>query len=340
MTAILAIDDNRDNLDLVEDILSQEDYDVRCVDNPHEALAIIENNPPSLAVVDWLMPDMDGLELCGQIRSRCRQMSPYLLMLTANSGEQHLRASIDAGADDYLAKPFRRGELIARVRAGMRIATLQQQLARQNDELIQVNKKLSRANEMLARQANHDDLTGLVNSRLMRTQLQRYWANAQRHHQPLSCIMIDIDHFKDINDTYGHSAGDTVLQDVAAVMARTSRQDDPVYRVGGEEFLVICPNTSAEMATAAAERIRLAVELHRVVIDDKEITVTISAGVARNEPHMKQPEDLLKTADDALYVAKRGGRNCVKAAPWSYHRTTTPARTPGDYQPFAETASR
>jgi diguanylate cyclase (GGDEF)-like protein len=175
-----------------------------------------------------------------------------------------------------------------------------------------LNRALTDANEKLARMAMVDELTGLLNLRAMRDRIKEIWSTTRRQAQPLSCIMIDIDHFKRINDTHGHGAGDAVLRQTAEMLKQTARTGDPLCRVGGEEFLVICPQTGGANACVAAERFRVAMETHPFDIGDQTLHLTLSAGVAEAGTEMTSATEMIRQADKALYRAKNAGRNRVE----------------------------
>lgn len=311
---ILIVDDQADNVDLLDDMLTSEDYRTVAVHSAMEALSFAQGENPPMVITDWLMPEMDGLELCRRLRSDRRLGYPYIIVVTANTDRDALSQAFASGADDFLAKPVNRKELLSRVHAGMRIIDLQTRLRRANRRMKQLNGALTDANEKLARMAMVDELTGLLNLRAMRDRVKEIWSIARRQGQPLSCIMIDIDHFKKINDTYGHGAGDAVLRQMADLLRQTSRTGDPLCRVGGEEFLVICPQTTGANACIAAERFRVAMEVRPFDIGDRTLKVTLSAGVAEILPDMTSATEMIRQADDALYRAKEGGRNRVARA--------------------------
>ena len=207
---------------------------------------------------------------------------------------------------------------MARVRAGERIIQLQADLERRNREVHRINAemeithhKLAEANAKLNLMATTDELTGLTNRREAMARLAHAWAAADRHGHPLACIALDIDHFKSFNDGHGHALGDLVLKKTARILQRTARKDEPVCRMGGEEFLVLCEQSTEAMAAVGAERLRTAIESGVVQCDDLDLRVTVSLGVAERTPEMRDPDHLLKAADEALYAAKHSGRNRV-----------------------------
>ncbi|MDP8245650.1 MAG: diguanylate cyclase [Candidatus Hinthialibacter antarcticus] len=248
--------------------------------------------PPRMAVVDWLMPDLDGLEFCRKIRER-EQYQPYtyIILLTGKTCKEDIVRGLEAGADDFISKPFDRDILRARLLVGKRILDL--------------HTRLHHA-------ATHDALTNITNHGAILKLLEQLMARVERVREPISAIMIDLDHFKRVNDEYGHLAGDTVLSEVAKKIQESIRAYDSVGRYGGEEFLVVNPGTTMADAAGLAERIRLRFEKEPIRFDDREITISLSFGVADNQnPFHANVETLIRDADMALYQAKQKGRNRV-----------------------------
>jgi len=316
---ILIVDDDRSMLTLLGGHLTAAGHHVLTAENGVEAMRILLTEGPPVVVTDWVMPQMDGLELCKAIRAHEGIAFAYVIIMTAyRTEEDRLVEAFSAGADDYLRKPFDPGELLARLRAGERTIKLQEQLDSRNRQLHRynaqveiVNNKLASANQELNRMATTDELTGLANRREALARLSDCWASARRHGHSLACIQLDIDRFKSLNDAYGHTVGDCILKETAACMQRSVRRDECISRMGGEEFLVVCPRSTEAMAAIAAERLRRAVEATMIRYDDLELRITISAGVAECSPDMNSPDDLLRAADNALYAAKDAGRNRV-----------------------------
>lgn len=277
-------------------------YEVVVTCNGNEAwLALQASDAPRLAILDWMMPGVDGVELCKRMRTQSEASYTYIILLTALQREDDLVTGMEAGADDYITKPFKSNELQVRIRAGRRIVELQ-------DELIA-------AREKLREKACHDPLTGLWNHEEIFCILGRELARAKRLGGPLSVIMADLDHFKKVNDTHGHMAGDAVLRLTAKRMLSVTRNYDAIGRYGGEEFLIVLPDTGCEGAAAFAERLRLIMASNAIDMPEGMISITISLGVATY--HNEKPCDvrsLVKSADIALYVAKGNGRNCVEFA--------------------------
>lgn len=256
-----------------------------------------QDDQPEILILDWVMPGVDGVELCRRIRERAKPPYQYILLVTAKDDSSDVVTGLDAGADDYLTKPFARNELRARLTVGQRILSLQDGLLR--------------AQEELRFQATHDVLTGIWNRRAVLNLLQREIERASRTNGVTGVLMLDLDHFKHINDTYGHIAGDAVLRDVAQRITEVIRSYDFVGRHGGEEFLVVLPDCDRARAFQSAERIRSAIASRPIMADGRQIPVTASLGVAAADASETEA-DVFAKADAALYQAKGAGRNqCV-----------------------------
>ena len=272
-------------------------YSVMLAEDGTQAWEILQqDSQPELLILDWVMPGVDGAELCHRVRARARTLYQYILLVTAKDNTEDVVTGLEAGADDYLTKPFERNELRARLRVGRRILTLQ--------------AGLIQAREDLRFQATHDALTGIWNRRASLDLLQREIERASRTQSSTGLLMLDIDHFKQVNDNYGHLAGDAVLREVAARITRVVRSYDLVGRHGGEEFMVVLPGCDRDRVLQSAERIRSAIESPPFVMDELQIGVTISVGATSCTSGMSEKE-MLTNADDALYKAKNAGRNCT-----------------------------
>ena len=311
---IVLADDEPTTRALLVRQLSTAGYQVVACENGKKALEAIRREVSCIVVADWVMPEMDGLELCKTVRalSEMRALSiVYFILLTARSDKGHIVAGLEAGADDYLTKPYHKQELLARLRVGERICGLQTELLQRQIELAKVNSEYAQLNQKLEELANTDMLTGLANRRHFFDRFVEAWALAERKDQPLGCIMIDIDRFKSVNDTYGHAAGDAVLQKLAATCRRSLRRYDILGRIGGEEFCVVAPDTSAEDAAQLAERLRATIANTQFHAGGTAILVTISLGVAGRSASHSGPGDLTIAADSVLYRAKEKGGNQV-----------------------------
>ncbi len=282
-------------------------YDVVAADNGSAAWQVLsKEGSPRMAILDWMMPGMEGPELCRRIRARESGAYHYVLLLTARDNKQDMVEGFEAGADDYLTKPFDADELRARVRAGHRILELQAELLA-SQQLLQI-------------EAAHDRLTGLCNRGAVLDRLSVELERRRRTLDPLGVIIADIDHFKQVNDTYGHLVGDSVLREVAHRLESTVRTYDCVGRYGGEEFLIVVPGCSASDLAALAERLRISVFATPIQTSARPLTVSVSLGLvcaAASASSDLIGEDLVQRADAALYVAKKAGRNRVDISEFS-----------------------
>ena len=289
---------------ILERWFQQWDYRVTAVENGLDAWEVLQReDAPQLAILDWMMPGIDGIELCRRIRSRDQSPYRYVLLLTAKDDKQDVIAGLEAGADDYLTKPFDVDELRARVRAGKRILDLQAALIHAQDDLQSA--------------ALHDSLTGLWNRGAILDLLRREVCRRQRTGDALGVMMVDIDYFKKINDTHGHLIGDAVLQEVTRRLAADVRPYDVVGRYGGEEFLIVFPGCNMPDLVVGAERLRHCIADQPIETSVGQIPVTLSLGLAsveQGENEILGCESFLQRADAALYVAKARGRNRVETA--------------------------
>lgn len=259
---------------------------------------LLGEDPPRLLLLDWEMPMIDGLELCQRIRQQDTQDYPYIILLTSRTEAADIVEGLHAGSNDYIAKPFENTVLHARIEVGHRMLKLQ--------------AELNEIRENLAFQANHDVLTGLMNRRAVMEALEKEIYRTQRTQEVLYIALCDIDHFKQVNDTYGHLVGDAVLKEVANRMIAVLRPYDHIGRYGGEEFLLVL-NTRSDQILNTFERLRLAIADTQFVIDHLKLTITMSFGVSILLPTAKKRDavSLIASADESLYKAKDIGRNCV-----------------------------
>ena len=271
-------------------------YQVTLAEDGAQAWKILEREtPPQLLILDWMMPEMNGVELCRKVRERNRAPYQYILLATAKDGKQDLVWGLEAGADDYLTKPFDKNELRARLRACNRILTLQ-------DGQLQ-------AQAQLLFQTTHDLLTGVWSRGAILETLRRELERAARTETATGLLMLDVDYFKAINDTYGHLVGDGVLKEVTQRIAKAVRGYDSVGRYGGEEFLIVLPNCGRDQIDQGAERVRCAVDCVPILADGTKISVTVSIGAAVAIGGTVSDLEMLAAADAALYRAKEIGRN-------------------------------
>lgn len=287
---------------MLEALLVKSGYDVVAVADGLQALRILESEgAPSLAVLDWVMPGLEGPQVCQRIRQRRDRPYVYILLLTALTQKGNVLQGLESGADDYLTKPFDAQELRARVRVGLRILSLQQSLIA--------------AREELRFQATHDALTGVFNRGAVLEAIHREHSRQTREGGALGIILADLDHFKQVNDTYGHLLGDAVLKETARRMGNCVRPYDTVGRYGGEEFLIIAPSADAMGSLSLAERMRETIASCPIATAAGELSVTASFGVAASDPcDSVAPDTLLLRVDDALYRAKELGRNRCELA--------------------------
>jgi len=305
---ILVVDDHPDNVEIIQARLASRGFTVETASNGQEALDMVMENPPHLILLDVMMPLMDGYEVSRRIKGDPSLPFIPIILVTARDSTQDKVEGLDAGAEDYLTKPINFPELEARVRSMLRIKRLQ-------DELDQKNRELEDANRKLKKLSITDGLTELFNHRHVHELLHEEWERSRRSGDPIAVAMLDLDRFKQINDTYGHPTGDVILFETARIIRDTAREIDMIGRYGGEEFIAILPGTSEEAAVQFAERVRQAVEEHTFRDDATEVRMTMSAGVASHpEFNVENPDQLLKRADEALYAAKTGGRNRVVRA--------------------------
>jgi diguanylate cyclase (GGDEF)-like protein len=287
---VLIVDDDPAMLRLLAKWLEVDGYQVLRASDGRTATEVIEAEHPRLLLTDWEMPHMNGLELCRWVRSQSFSHYIYTIFLTVRTDSADMLKGLEAGADDFLKKPVDRNELLARIRAGSRVMELERRLS------------------MLA---NTDGMTGLATRRVLFDQLRREWARSERYHSPLSCVMIDVDFFKRVNDIHGHPAGDEVLRQLGQLFTRSLRTSDYIGRYGGEEFCVVLPETTEEQAHQWAERVRAQVAELPIVVGEVMLSVTASFGVAQRMADTSSPEVLVDMADQALVVAKRSGRDRV-----------------------------
>jgi two-component system, cell cycle response regulator len=287
---VLLVDDDPAILRLLSKWLQQAGYLVQTAADGQEALAAIEANHPDFLLTDWEMPHMTGVELCRAVRELNLPQYVYTLFLTVRSSSDEIVAGLQAGADSFLIKPVQQHELLARLQAGSRVLERERRLG------------------VMART---DALTGLLTRRTFYDTLEKEWQRARRFHVPLSCVMLDVDFFKRVNDSHGHVAGDAVLKAVAALLQKDCRTSDCVCRYGGEEFCIMLPETSEQAAAQWAERTRGRMAALDVSVGDKEIRITGSFGIAQNHDDTQSPEELVDLADQALLCAKQSGRDRV-----------------------------
>ena len=302
---ILVVDDDRANILQVRNGLAHFGYVFSEASDGTQALSAIRQRRPDLIVMDVEMPGLSGVEVCRIVKANQGEggfgFIPVILM-TARQASSKIEG-LELGADDYLVKPFDILELGARVKSMLRLKILQ-------DQLVEKNRELDRANKELDRLSRTDALTGLFNRRYFEERFAVEFARSSRYRSPLSCLMMDIDHFKRLNDNHGHPFGDKVLQAVAGVAQDTLRDVDMLARYGGEEFVALLPETGPAEALRVGERVRAGIEGLEL---PKGVACTASIGVATFPvASIDSAEALLRAADDSMYAAKKAGRNRVR----------------------------
>lgn len=317
---VLLVDDDRAVLELLRRGLEPHGYRFAEAEDGTQALTAIRKHHPDLILMDVEMPGLGGVEVCRIVKANQGAgfaFTPVILM-TAGRGSGKVEG-LELGADDYLIKPFDMHELSARVKSMLRLKALQDMLVEKNKELDRMNRELEEKRAALEQLSRTDGLTGLINRRHFEERLEAEWARSVRYRAPLSCMLLDIDHFKKVNDTWGHPFGDLVLKEVAGVARRALRDVDVLARYGGEELIALLPETSPDEAWRAAERVRLGVEAMRLTCRTVEppavVRCTASIGVATApSPSIESAAQLVQLADECLYEAKQGGRNQVQQA--------------------------
>ena len=300
---ILVVDDDVVSRTIVQKYLAKAGFEVLCASNGKEAIAIFNQQFCPIVLTDWMMPEVTGPQLCRMIRETKTDGYVFIILITSRDSKTDIVSGLEAGADDYLTKPIHQAELIARINTGVRILKLEKSLKNANDEI----RLLSIT----------DPLTGCFNRAYLGEQFPQEFSRSLRYKHPLSVMLIDLDHFKRINDTYGHQAGDIVLNSIAkCIMGHSREKVDWTVRYGGEEFLIILPETDCAGARIMAERVRMAVSGLRIQVGETQIQVTASFGGAcvqfgQRERPIITTEDLIKKADEQLYRSKREGRNRV-----------------------------
>ncbi|HZL63824.1 MAG TPA: diguanylate cyclase [Thermoleophilia bacterium] len=299
MRILIAEDDSTSRL-LLTRVLEGWGYEVAVTSDGAAAWdALQAEGAPRLAILDWMMPGMDGVEVCRRVRARETLQPPYMILLTALGDKDSVVKGLESGADDYVGKPYDPDELRARLEVGRRMIEL-------NDELLEAQHAL----EILA---STDTLTGVLNRGAIVDELERVQDWAAREKSPFGLGMMDIDHFKLVNDTLGHAAGDVVLREVVRRALGVLRPYDTFGRFGGEEFLVLVPGAGGGKLSEVLERIRRAIGSTPIVVDGHEITVTVSIGGAVHDTG--SADHLIARADDAMYAAKGRGRDRILVAP-------------------------
>lgn len=284
----------------LEKLLEKMDYEaISCKDGLEAWNVIKSEDAPNLLILNWMLPAMDGLEICRRVRKLAKESYTYILLLSSKSKQEDIISGIKAGANEYITKPFNQHELMARLTSAQHI--------------IEMSERLLNARNTLYKQAVYDELTGLHNRHYMSEILDKEFSRAMRYQTDLSCLLLDLDYFKDLNDTFGHAFGDLVLHEFSACLKQGIRETDIPFRYGGEEFMLLLPNTDIERARDVAEKIRSACETRKYSDETNSIVATVSIGVSSVKLHQPSTSnELIAFADKALYRAKAEGRNRVK----------------------------
>ncbi|MDD2898390.1 MAG: diguanylate cyclase [Desulfuromonadaceae bacterium] len=299
---ILIAEDDFISRKMLEKIFSGHGYEIISASDGDEAWRILEEpEHPHLLILDWMMPGLTGVQIVQRLRKRPNGHSYYTIILTALDTPTDISFALDGGADEFVPKPYHADVLRSRANVGRRIVSL-------HESLSEKMRLLEEANITISRQAATDELTNLYNRRFFNENIMKSVSAAKRYQFPLSLIMADIDKFKVVNDTHGHSAGDQVLKVFANILRNTARTEDISARWGGEEFIILLTHTSCEGAAVMAERVRRLMESECFRITS--IAVTVSLGVVERQ-NDEDAEALIKRADKALYCAKDEGRNRV-----------------------------
>ena len=303
MPEILLVEDDKLQGKTTKDYLESSGYKVIWVEDGKSAIKTVKSRDIDLIVLDFILPDMNGNEVCRWLKLNQDTKGIPIIMLTAQSSTTDKVASLTAGADDHLTKPYNESELNARIYACMRTKALQDELRTKNRQLEEVLSKV----ELLA---ITDPLTQLFNRRHFESVIESEFASTARYKSPASCLMIDVDHFKSVNDEFGHRSGDTVLKELSQIIRSCLRKVDTVARWGGEEFTVLLPRTKKEDAFRAASRILQSIADYKFPDISKQITVSI--GIASiPDPEIDSAEKLVDASDSAMYEAKEKGRNQI-----------------------------
>jgi diguanylate cyclase (GGDEF)-like protein len=303
---ILVVEDSVTQAEVTKEFLERNGFEVICVYDGTSAIKAVKTDTVDVILLDLILPDINGKEVCRWLKLNSDTKSIPIIMLTVKNSLEDKVSGIEAGADDYLPKPYNEIELNAKIYAVLRTKALQ-------DELRQKNKQME---ELLAKVeflAVTDPLTGLFNRRRLEAVLKDEWRAVKRYKNPISCLIVDIDHFKVVNDTFGHRAGDSVLKEVAAIIKQSLREVDTVARWGGEEFLIILPRTDKNNAGTVASRIAEAIAKKK--FDQfPGGNITVSIGISGFSDSVDTPDKLINSADFALYEAKAKGRNRIEVS--------------------------
>jgi diguanylate cyclase (GGDEF)-like protein len=303
---ILVVDDQPANLKVLLSFLKDHQFDIRIADSGERALMLLQSFLPDIILLDVMMPGIDGFETCRQIKRQKDTADIPIIFISALDNIEDKITGFEVGGVDYITKPFQRLEVLTRINTHLRLRRKELELEKALDEVVKQQR-------LFKQLSITDELTGLYNRRHLNTILNQEFQRSLRHNNDLSCLMLDLDYFKKVNDKYGHDFGDIVLRTFSSIVEEFIRSSDFAFRFGGEEFLILLPETNIEGAKQVAEKIRLRMTHEKIISDNIEATVKVSIGVA--SMHHNNPENsdrLLAFADKALYTAKECGRNQVR----------------------------
>jgi two-component system cell cycle response regulator len=309
---ILVVEDDPVLRKLLETwLMAEKHHSVTIACDGKEALGIALQTEPHVVVTDWKMPHMNGVELCAAIRASEWGQKIYVLMLTGMDQEDDLVMAYEAGVDEFISKPINRRAFNARLKGVTRYVRLRDAWERDRDRLTQMATELALSNRRHQLASLTDLLTDISNRRAGQMALSQAISTSERYGTPTTILSIDVDHFKRVNDTLGHAAGDLVLINIAKTLKAVARKEDTVCRWGGEEFMIVAPNITLKDGVAAAQRLRKIIANQKFEFEGKKINVAVSVGVTSWSKDIKNEDELLVNADKALYAVKSGGRNAV-----------------------------
>lgn len=314
---ILIVDDSKDNLEMISHILSQENYRFHTSSSGVQALEMAESLRPDLILLDIMIPEIDGYEVCNVLKSSELTNDIPVIFISAKTKPDDKILGFDAGAVDYITKPFHRAEMVSRIRTHLALKFARDDLHRANQEIQNQNLKLEAAYEELQKIARTDSLTKLSNRRDLYDHMETERSRFHRNGKPFVLMICDIDNFKHFNDTYGHDCGDYILVTLSTLFTDVLRKQDTVGRWGGEEFLFMLPETGLNGGLVAAEKIRSSVADYPFEYNGQILKVTITAGVALYNNQDQDLDFIIKQADEGLYQGKKAGKNRVVVMPVS-----------------------
>lgn len=312
---ILIVDDTPNNLRLLSSILTEQGYKVRLAPSGNLALSSIEKKPPDLILLDVIMPEINGYEICKQLKADDRYKDIPVLFISALQESLDITVAFQVGGLDYITKPFNENEVIARVNAHIELKSSRDELLKTTKELESLNAELVEAQKELIQLATTDSLTGLYNRRRSMESIQDQKTHFGRNTKAFSFVIADIDDFKSINDTYGHLCGDFILKELSRELTQLLRSQDTLGRWGGEEFNILLPETDKHGARVIIEKLRTTISTQTFVYDGDTIDVSMTFGISEYSSPDLSIDELIRRADVALYDGKKNGKNCVIVHP-------------------------